>query len=60
MRFRKGKSEIFVAYRVLQNDTHFCFWGCLPAQIVVGLPKHISGKPIDWRLLCSQFGDQMY
>ena len=24
-----------MTYRVLQNDTHFCFWGCLPAQVVV-------------------------
>ena len=43
---------------VLQNHTHYCFWGYLPAHIVIGLQKHMSRQPINLRCVCSQFGDQ--
>ena len=43
---------------VLQNHTHCCFWGYLPAHIVIGLQKHMSRQPINLRCVCSQFGDQ--
>ena len=47
-----------LTYRVLHKNTHDGIWGSLPAHIVVGFSKHIPRQPIEYRCMCSQFGDQ--